>query len=310
MKIFNSTEEFDFDSCVVTIGAFDGVHLGHISVIDFLHDISIKSFMPSVVLTFVNHPQHYFNKNADFKLLTTLEEKIKIIRGTGIDAVVLTTFDSNTALTNYSNFTQETLLGKLRAKKIVMGYDHHYGQKGEGTFELVNQYAKQLSVEVLRVPELYPGEHLSSSAIRKQLMEGNVSHSAKLLGYNYGLNATVVHGQQLGRKLGFPTANLLPVSPEKLIPAQGVYIVDVLFDKQAKHGILNYGIKPTIDSKLQATIEVHLIDFEGDLYNKTIRVEFLERIRSEMKFDSLGELKNQIEKDKMIAKLFFESREH
>lgn len=309
MILFNSIDDFNFDSCAVSVGAFDGVHIGHVSVLNYLSELARKSSLPSVVLTFKNHPQHFFKTHTDFKLLTTLDEKIELIKEmTNVDAIVQIPFDTDISTLKYNDFVDKILKTKLRAKKIVMGYDHRFGAGGEGTFEKVKAFAKKHSIGVYNAPELYPGEHLSSSRIRKLLFEGHVAHSATLLGYNYGFTATVIYGQQLGRKIGFPTVNLSPLSADKLLPLQGVYIVKVLIGSQAQYGILNYGVRPTVNNLSQPTVEVHIFDFSDVLYDKTIRVEFLERIRSEMKFNSIDELKSQIRKDKEKAEIYLKSK--
>jgi len=300
--LFNSIDDYNLGPCVVSVGAFDGVHIGHVSVLNLLSDLAQRSNLPSVVLTFKNHPQHFFKTQAGFKLLTTLDEKIELIKEmTNVDAIVQIPFDAYISTLVYNDFVEKILKIKLKAQKIVMGYDHRFGKGGEGTFEEVRACAAKLLIDVYNAPELYPGEHLSSSRIRKLLFEGNVVHSAKLLGYNYGFTATVIYGQQLGRKIGFPTVNLVPLSAEKLLPLQGVYIVKVLIDCQIKYGMLNYGVRPTIHNLSQPTLEVHIFDFSDVLYDKTIRVEFMERIRSEIKFNSIDELKSQIKKDKEKA---------
>ncbi|HPW66514.1 MAG TPA: bifunctional riboflavin kinase/FAD synthetase [Salinivirgaceae bacterium] len=308
--LFSSIDDFDLGSCAVSVGAFDGVHIGHVSVLNYLFELAQRSNLPSVVLTFKNHPQLFFKMRTDFRLLTTLDEKIELIKEkTNVDAIVQIPFDANISTLKYNDFVDKILKTRLRAEKIVMGYNHRFGVGGEGTFEKVKAFAEKKSIEVYNAPELYPGEHLSSSRIRKLLFEGNVSHSAKLLGYNYGFTANVIYGQQLGRKIGFPTVNLQPLSIDKLLPLQGVYIVKILIGNQIKHGILNYGVRPTINNISQPTIEVHIFDFSDVLYDKTIRVEFLERLRSEMKFNSIDELRSQIKRDKEKAENYLKSVE-
>ncbi len=182
-----------------------------------------------------------------------------------------------------------------------MGYDHRFGKNGEGNYPMVKAYAAQFAVEVDLVPEVFPGEHLSSSQIRKALASGDVKHAQKLLGYYYGFDATVIEGRQLGRNMGFPTANLKPNFPEKLLPKTGVYLTRVHVDEKIYFGLLNYGYKPTIGDDLMPLPEVYIFDFNQNLYGKTIRIEFLERIRDEKKFSSIDQLKQQIILDKITA---------
>jgi riboflavin kinase/FMN adenylyltransferase len=299
--IFDSIDSFDFPASAITIGAFDGVHEGHVSVIRHLQEAAGKKNIPSVILTFQNHPQFFFNPHSDFKLLTTIDEKTTLLNQTGIDALVFMPFDNSIASMPYCEFVKSVLHEKLRAKHIIMGYDHRFGKGGEGTFPLVKECAKDIEIDVEQASELNLGEHLSSSRIRKALAEGNVAHAAKLLGYYYGFDATVVHGRQLGRNIGFPTANLSPLSPDKLLPSLGVYVVKIYLENKVHVGMLNFGVKPTIDKGLLPTAEVHIFNFQDDIYGKNVRVEFLDRIRDEMKFSSLDELRTKISHDKEVA---------
>lgn len=301
MVVFSSIKQYNLGPCAITVGSFDGVHLGHLSVFKSLIDSAKQNNLKSVVLTFANHPQHFFYPNKSLRLLTPPDEKNKYLQSTGIDAVIEICFDSSMANLEYCDFVKEVLFDKVQAHIIVMGYDHKFGKFGAGSFELVRECALRYGVTTICVPELFPGEHLSSSRIRKLLSMGEVGRAAKLLGRFYDFHATVIHGRRLGRTIGFPTANLSTDSTNKLMPAFGVYLVGVSFGDSNYFGIMNYGVKPTIESGLKASAEVHIINFEGSLYGKLLQITLLERIREEKKFNSLEELRLQLEVDKTRA---------
>lgn len=292
----------------MTIGAFDGLHIGHRFLIAQLKERAQSYGAQSVLLTFKTHPQVFFNPEGDFKVLTTNEEKIEHLNMLGIDALVFMDFDHSIATLQYCDFVKQILVQKLNAKAIIMGYDHHFGKGGEGTYSLVKSCAQEVGVDVFQVAEHNLGEHLSSSQIRKALFAGDVERANRFLGYNYGFTAMVVKGRQIGRTLGFPTANFSLLQCRKLMPAIGVYVVRVYVDGTPHFGILNYGVKPTVDSVYVQSAEVFIFDFSADIYGKQLRVEFLAHIRNEQKFNSLDALRSQIMDDKKIAEDIIEQR--
>ena len=259
---------------------------------------------PSVLLTFKTHPKIFFNPSGDFKILSSNDEKIEQLKGLNLDALLFMDFDANIAKLHYCEFVKQILVQKLNSKAIVMGYDHHFGRAGAGTYPLVKECAEMINVDVFQVQEHNLGEHLSSSQIRKALCVGDIEQANQFLGYRYGFDAIVVKGKQIGRTIGFPTANLSLVNNKKLMPAMGVYVVQIIVGENRFFGVLNYGLKPTIDLSIDPIAEVFIFNFSQDLYGKKIRIEFLSRLRSELKFSSLAELKGQIERDKLQAELF------
>lgn len=285
----------------VSIGAFDGIHLGHKEVIERALNYAYSRKIKSTVLTFSPHPARFF-KGENFKLLTTEEEKDKILKSLGVDEVIKLEFNKALANMPPELFFKEILLNKLNARFISVGFNFTFGKGGEGTPSLLTELAKRYGIGVeITPPKAVMGRIVSSTIIRKLISEGKVGEGALLLGRSYTLQGVVVRGDGLGRKLGFPTANL-SIPPEKLLPPNGVYAVLVKLDGKRFLGAMNIGYRPTIlDRREKRVVEVHLLDFNGDLYGEIIETEILRRIRSEMKFSSLQELKKQIEKDVLWA---------
>jgi len=296
MIIFQNPDNYNLSDSMVTVGVFDGVHRGHLSVLESLKTIAKQKFLKSLLVTFSEHPKHLLQSNEDFKLLTTNEEKLNLIRKTGIDALVYIPFNRDISNLNYSDFIKNILIKKFKAKTVLMGYDNHFGKDGDGSFINVSVQSSDLGIEVIQLNELNSDNHISSSKIRKTLLKGDIKTATDLLGYNYGFDSIVVEGNKLGRKMGFPTANLLISCPQKIMPNFGVYAVKVFFDNQYYNGILNYGLKPTVNNDFtkQPLAETHIFNFSNDLYGKLLRVEFVDKIRDEKKFTSIDELKSQI----------------
>ena len=295
MIIFSKPNSYNLSDSIVTIGAFDGVHRGHVLVLNNLKFIAEQKGLQSVAVTFEEHPKHLYHPKEQFKLLSSKDEKIGLIRKTGIDALAFISFDYRVSNMNYIDFIRNILIKKFYAKAILMGYDNHFGKGGEGSFKAVSEKSSELDVEVIQIDELNPDDHISSSKIRKSLVAGDIKTATRLLGYCYGFEAYVVKGNKIASEMGFPTANLMLSCSEKIMPSFGVYATKAFFDNKLYHGILNYGIKPTVNKEIMEPIaELHIFNFSGNLYGKIVRVELVDKIRHEIKFDSIDELKNQI----------------
>ena len=291
--------------CVATIGMFDGVHKGHRFVLKQVCDYAKAQGLASCVITFDRHPREVVQSDWHPKLLTTFEERMQLLEQTGIDRCVVVPFTKVTAGLSARDFMQ-LMADRLGVKVLLTGYDNRFGHDRSATFE---DYVSYGLMEVKRLPSLSPngeGNQVSSSMVRKLLEEGNVREAADALCYPYQITGTVVKGEHVGTKLGFPTANLQLNDPHKLIPAPGVYAVRVTVKGQrskvnGNKGMMNIGTRPTFGEH-QQTLEVHILDFKGDLYDKEVKVEFIERLRDEQRFESKEELTDQLLKDEMRIK--------
>lgn len=291
--------------CVATIGMFDGVHKGHRFVLKQVCDYAKAQGLASCVITFDRHPREVVQSDWHPKLLTTFEERMQLLEQTGIDRCVVVPFTKATAGLSARDFMQ-LMADRLGVKVLLTGYDNRFGHDRSASFE---DYVSYGLMEVKRLPSLSPnseGNQVSSSMVRKLLEEGNVREAADALCYPYQITGTVVKGEHVGTKLGFPTANLQLNDPHKLIPAPGVYAVRVTVKGQrskvnGNKGMMNIGTRPTFGEH-QQTLEVHILDFKGDLYDKEVKVEFIERLRNEQRFESKEELTVQLLKDEMKIK--------
>lgn len=278
---------------VCTIGFFDGVHRGHQCLIRQVRDEALRRGVPSLLITFDRHPRSVFAPEGAPQLLTTAEEKMQLLRASGIDDIHVLRFDSAMAALSAREFMQQVLRQQLGVSVLVIGYDHHFGRPQGETFEDYQAMGRELGIDVVLAHEL-EGEHVSSSAIRRALNEGDVATANRLLGRPYTWAGHVVHGHAVGRQLGFPTANLEATEPGKLLPARGAYAVRI----NHQPSILNIGCRPTLDNGTDTTVEAHLIDFQGDLYGQTLNVTFVERLREERRFASEDELAAQLRRDR------------
>jgi len=296
LKIIREGEKIN-EPVVLTIGSFDGVHKGHKALIGQLKDIAGEKGLKTAVMSFVPHPKIYFNPRKDFKLLNTLEEKINLLEKSGIDYLILPEFNKEFAAQPPEEFIKK-LMDDYQMKVLLMGYDHHFGKDKKGNFEYVKSLEPQLGFETQLIkPVVFDGEPISSSRIRRLLKEGKIEKANKLLGYPYFISGKVVSGNRIGNKLGFPTANIQTDSSEKLLPKQGVYIVKAPIEGRDYFGMMNLGVRPTIDGKKQI-MEVHFFDFDKDIYGKNLQISFLKPLRPERKFPSLKALTRQLQKDK------------
>lgn len=307
MKILDSYKAYnDTKPAVITMGAFDGVHAGHRKVLAQLKDIAKQNDSRSVVLTFVPHPRIYFNPNTDLRLLNTLDEKIALLKEQDIDYLILQPFDAEFAGKSPEIFINE-LVSETKMKHLLMGYDHSFGKNGAGNFDLVKKLSIKNDFEVHQIEELKNDVgKISSTAVRKALLAGKVEEANQILGYPYMLMGKVVKGNQLGRTIGFPTANIQVEDKYKLFPKKGVYVVSVQIDNATVFGMMNLGLRPTVDGK-KMVIEVYLFDFDQDIYGQSIRVSFLKRLRDEQKFSSVDALKKQLELDEITSRKYIET---
>lgn len=304
MRVHQSIENYDpkEESSVLTIGTFDGVHIGHQKIIQRLNEIKSSSQQRSVILTFYPHPRRVLDHSNDIKMLTTLDEKIQLLEKFGLDDLIIEPFTKEFSRLSALDFVRNILVLKLQLKKLVIGYDHQFGKNREGNFEQLLEFGElyDFNVEKISAQEI-ESVSVSSTKIRKAIERGDMDTANKYLGYHYLLTGDVVKGQGIGRKINFPTVNLKISEDFKLIPKKGVYIVKAKFRNESCFGIMNIGFRPTVGGKGQ-TIEVHLLDFSGDLYGSSMQLEVLTRLRDEKKFENIEELKEQISKDESMAR--------
>ena len=302
MKIFNSLQTFQSNKkAIVTIGTFDGVHIGHQKILLKLLQISKSENCESVVLTFFPHPRMVLQHDNTIKLLNTLEEKVKLLEQLGIDNLIIHPFDQEFSQLSAEDFVKTILVDQLNVQKIVIGYDHRFGKNRTADISDLTRFGLHYNFEIEQISvEEIDDIAVSSTKIRNALLDGDIETATNYLGYNYSITGAVVKGKQLGRTIGFPTANIEINETYKLIPKKGVYITSSIIDKQLVYGIMNIGNRPTLNGDSQ-TIEVHFLDFNKDIYNQTIEIVFLKYIREEAKFNSLDDLKTQITKDQSFA---------
>jgi riboflavin kinase/FMN adenylyltransferase len=308
LRIFNSINDFTTSKkTIVTLGTFDGVHIGHKAILDTICKAALQEDLESVILTFFPHPRLIVSDNYDIKLLNTIDEKSVLLEKLGIQNFIIHPFDKTFSELTPREFVTQVLVGKLNIQKIIIGHDHKFGKNRAADFNDLINFGKEFGFEVEEISAQQINEvSVSSTKIRNSLLEGNISLANKYLGYSYVLTGNVIKGNQLGRTIGFPTANIEILEAYKLIPKNGVYIVMANVNNQTVFGMMNIGVKPTLgENKL--TIEVHLLNFDADIYNQKIQVQVLERLRDEQKFESFDSLKSQLELDKQNTIQYFEN---
>lgn len=305
MNIFRNLENLPtFKNAVVTIGSFDGVHVGHQEIIARVNDLAKQRKGESVLFTFHPHPRMVVNENYQIQLLSPLEEKFELLKKYGLNNVVVAPFTRTFSEQSPEAYILDFLVAKLQAATIVIGYNHRFGKNRVGDIHLLKKMGEEHGFEVAEISkQLVDDLSVSSTKIRNALLEGEVATACALLGHDYFIKGIVVKGNQLGRKIGFPTANILVEDESKLVPAHGVYAVKVYIRGQLYHGMLNIGVRPTVAGKGK-TIEVNIFDFEQNIYGEQIQVEFVYFIRKEQKFENLQALIAQLSLDKQNA-LFF-----
>ncbi len=298
MKIIPYTNETGLPPLVATIGFFDGVHLGHRFLIHQTVETAVERGMHSALVTFPVHPRQVIQTDYRPQLLSSPAEKLELLETTGAEYAILLPFTFELSQLSAKAFMQ-LLRDQFNIRVLVTGYDHRFGHNRLEGFEDYCRYGAELGIGIVRAPAYADGEtRISSSIIRRLLKEGDVAHAARLLGYNYHLGGTVVDGYKVGRTLGFPTANLQTDCAGKLVPAEGVYAVYVHMEGKKWQGMLNIGHRPTFNCGTDVSIEVHVLHFSGDLYQQEMRLEFVERLRAEKKYDTADALVAQMRKDR------------
>lgn len=279
---------------------FDGVHLGHKCIIDELKKVGSAHHLETAVLTFWPHPRFVFNPNEDLKLLNTLDEKTLLMEKYGINNLFLKEFDDEFRNLTGEEFVRQILIEKLNVKYLIIGYDHSFGKNKSGNFELLQKLSKELDFEVEQMEAINIHENnISSTKIRNALLAGNILEANEMLGYSYSVSGTVVHGKKLGRTIGYPTANI-ETENIKLLPKKGAYIVEVFVDNQQYKGMLSVGTNPTVNGE-KLTVEVYILDFEGDIYDEKITVKFRDFLHEEIKFEGLEKLIERLDEDKILT---------
>lgn len=313
MKIFHSINDFHvatgktIKKTILTLGTFDGVHFGHKKILEKIIQSTENQKYESLVLTFFPHPRMVLQEDSDIKLLNTIDEKIVLLDQIGIGNLVIHPFDERFSRLTAEEFVKNILVEQFHIHKIIIGHDHRFGRNRTANIDDLKAFGKQYDFEVEEISAQEIKEvSVSSTKIRNALNEGNVALANEYLGYDYPLTGIVTTGRQLGRTIGFPTANLKIAENFKLIPKNGVYIVKSIIDSKTVFGMMNIGFNPTVEGKHQ-TIEINYFDFDTDIYDQKVTVFLVGRIRDEEKFESVEHLKVQLEKDKQTALNYFES---
>ncbi len=301
MKVHYGLDHFKAEKPVVTIGTFDGVHLGHREVISELQRFSKASGGESVVFTFYPHPRMIVSPNEDsLRLITTKEEKIALFERIGIDHLVIFPFSKEFSELSYDEFVARILVEKMKIHCLVVGYDHKFGHERKGDFQALSRLSEKLGFTVEKLDKLLvENVAVSSTHIRKALENGDVHLANEFLGYAYTLTGRVIEGNQLGRKMGFPTANIETFDNHKLVPRDGVYAVNVELNSGFYKGMLNVGTRPTVNFNVDhRSIEVHIFDFDQDIYHENVTIHFVQKIRDEQRFPNIDLLRQQLGRDK------------
>ncbi len=298
MEIITNNKQIQI-ATAITIGSFDGVHKGHIDLIEQLKETGEQNNLKTAVITFVPHPKIFF-KVPDFKLINTLDEKIDLLKKTEIDYLILQEFNLDFANQQPDDYIRK-LIDNYQMKILLMGYDHHFGKDKKGNFVYIKSLEDKMHFETKQISVLKEGnEPVSSSRIRELIKNGKIQEANELLGYDFFISGKVVSGNRIGNKLGFPTANIEVDDEYKIKPKQGVYIVSSEIDGNKYYGMMNIGIRPTINGTKEIS-EVHFFNFNQNIYEKFIKISFLKRLRKEKKFQSLSDLTAQLQKDKQIS---------
>ena len=304
MKVFTSIPDYPFENkSIVTIGTFDGVHLGHRVILKRMKEIAKKTKGKSVLLTFSPHPRHVLHKdNQDMKLITTLQEKQDLINQAGLDNLVIHEFTKKFSRIKPVNFVRDILVEQLNVHTLVIGYDHHFGRNREGSIQELTTLADLYDFNIEKIdPQYFEDVTVSSSKIRKLIEKGEMVKAKQYLGYEFMLNGKVIKGNFLGKTINFPTANIVVENKWKILPADGVYAVKIVLEPKEYKGMMNIGQKPTVGGN-DKSLEVNIFDFNQDIYGKGIEIRFVKRIRDERKFENLLGLKKQLLIDRNKAR--------
>lgn len=309
MKIKKASDYKLISNSVVTIGTFDGVHVGHKKIIKRLVKIADAENLQAIVLTFFPHPRMVVQNDTNIKMLNTIDEKTKLLEAEGIDHLVVKKFTKEFSRLSAQDYVRDVLVEKLHVKHIIIGYDHHFGRNRTANINDLKAFGEIYDFKVTEISAHEINEvAVSSTKIRSALSDGDLKTANTFLGYNFMLTGTVVNGKGLGKKLDYPTANIKIEEPYKLIPKNGVYVVKAHIEGKTVFGMMNIGTNPTVDGK-NRSIEVHFFDFSKDIYGIQIEIEILERLRDEQKFESLDVLKNQLSKDLINSKQYLKEND-
>jgi riboflavin kinase/FMN adenylyltransferase len=301
MIIHEGYENLNLIAPVATLGIFDGVHRGHLALLDCLVSRAQEEKVESVVITFSPHPRLVLEQNnINLSFLTTMQEKKVLLESAKVDHLIVIEFTNEFSKIPACDFIKDILVEKIGTKHLIIGYDHHFGIRGEGDFNTIKKYSEAFGFRVEQVQGYHTEEGaISSSSIREALLKGKLDEANKWLGYSYSITGSIIEGRKIGRTIGFPTANIIPDSKHKLIPCNGVYAVEVQLDNEVYPGMLSIGSNPTVnaDTRLRS-IEVHILNFDNNVYGRKISIIFRKRLRDEKKFDNLEQLTEQMVLDK------------
>jgi riboflavin kinase/FMN adenylyltransferase len=294
-------------SSVITIGTFDGVHIGHKKIINQLTSIATESNLTSLLLSFFPHPKMILQKDKEIKLINTIKEKEELLKNLKLDYLLIKDFTKEFSRLSALEFVRDILVNKLNTKHIIIGYDHHFGRNRTANIEQLIEFGELYDFKVTEIlAQDIDNIAISSTKIRKALINGEIRLANKFLGYNFFFSGDVIHGNNIGKTISFPTANIKIDSPYKLIPKNGVYIVKTTIDNQITFGMMNIGYNPTFNNK-KKSIEIHFINFNKNIYYKKLTIEMILRIRNEIKFNTVEDLKKQLEQDKLYTLNYIKS---
>lgn len=303
MVVTNPDEHFQQNPLALSIGMFDGVHLGHQQIIRQLNEIAARKNLESALLTFWPHPRKVFNPNDDLQLLNTIEEKKYLVEKNGIHRLFLQEFNADFRNLSGEEFIRKILMERLNVKHLIIGHDHTFGKNKSGDFGLLQKMSDEFGYEVQQVEAVnFDDKIISSTQIRNALAEGNIPEANSMLGYVYSVSGKVIHGKKIGRTIGYPTANI-DIDPIKILPKKGAYIVEVFVKNRKLKGMLSVGTNPTVDGNALST-EVYILDFDEDIYGEEISVNFREFLHEEIKFESLDKLIERLDEDKILTENF------
>lgn len=304
LKVFKNFKDYSSQRpLALSLGMFDGVHLGHKCIIDELIKVGAENNLETAVLTFWPHPRFVFNPNEDLKLLNTLDEKTLLMEKYGINNLFLKEFDEEFRNLTGEEFVRQILVDKLNVKYLIIGYDHSFGKNKSGNFELLQKLSEELDFEVEQMEAINIHENnISSTKIRNALLAGKIEEGNEMLGYSYSVSGKVTHGKKIGRTIGYPTANI-ETDSIKLLPKKGAYIVEVYVKGQQYKGMLSIGTNPTVNGD-SLTVEVYILDFNEDIYDEKITVKFRGFLHEEIKFESLEKLIERLDEDKRLTEEF------
>tara|TARA_Y100001960_G_scaffold46107_1_gene46411 strand:+ start:164 stop:1090 length:927 start_codon:yes stop_codon:yes gene_type:complete len=302
MRIFDNLKSYSSKKeSILTIGTFDGVHIGHNKILKRLIQDSKKNNLSSLVMTFFPHPRMILNKSHEIKMIDTIDEKINLLEKTGLDNLIIHPFDNNFSKIRAKEFVEEILVKKLKIKEIIIGYDHKFGKDREASVEDLKKFGKDYMFTVKEIPaQEIDSIAISSTKIRNAILNGEIEKCNKFLGRNFILTGKVVYGDGLGKKIDFPTANIEIKETYKIIPKNGVYLVKTKINSNTYFGMMNIGIRPTVGGT-NKSLEIHFFNFKDNIYGKNVSIEIIKKIRDEEKFSSIDQLKIQLKKDEQFC---------